>query len=285
MADSRVVTVMGGTGFVGGAVVQHLRDAGFSVRIASRHAPDGIATPIDDDGAVRRAVEGAWAVVNLVSVLGGPALHAVNVDGAERVARMARLCGVARFVQMSAIGADLHAPSAYGRSKALGERGVRAHRPDATILRPSIIYGAGDHFFTRFIGLARWLPVLPVYAGDARFQPVHVDDVARAVVRCLLEPVLVGRCLELGGPDIVTMRALMGRMMELAGRPVRLVDVPPRLAWLQAGVLERLPGGLLTRDQLLMLSVDAVVAPGAEGFETLGIVPEAMKVVLPEIFI
>jgi len=257
---------------------------GFSVRIASRNSAGGFATSIEDDNSVRRAVDGAWAVVNLVAVLGGAKLHAINVDGSERAARMAHLSGAARFVQISAIGADPHSPSAYGRSKARGEQAVLAHRPDAVILRPSIIFGQGDHFFTRFVGMARLAPIMPVYAGDTRFQPVHVDDVGRAVAVTLTRDDLAGRSFELGGPEIRTMRELMAWVMELAGRKVRLLDVPDRIAMIQAAVMERLPGQMLTRDQMKMLSIDNVVHAGAASFDALGLVPAKMTELVPVLF-
>ncbi|GBQ68003.1 NADH-ubiquinone oxidoreductase subunit [Ameyamaea chiangmaiensis NBRC 103196] len=279
MADFSVVTLIGGNGFVGRATAAVLRAAGHDVRIASRTPVDGVSTPIDDEPALRRAIDGSTAVVNLVAVLGGKTLRAVNVDGAERVARVAHQAGVHHFVQISAIGAAPNAPSAYGRSKYAGELAVLRHYPDATILRPSIIFGAGDHFFTRFGAMARWLPVMPVFCGDTRFQPVHVRNVGQAVGKAVAGE--TAGVYELGGPDIRTMRDLMAWVMVLKGKTPRTVDVPAPLARLQAGVLEHLPGQMLTRDQLRMLAVDNVVAPGRPSFAALGIEPDRMADIVP----
>jgi NADH dehydrogenase len=199
-----------------------------------------------------------------------------HAEGAGRVARLAAAAGVARLVQVSAIGADAASPSAYGRSKAAGEAAVRAAFPAASILRPSIVFGPEDQFFNRFAGLARMLPFMPVVRGATKFQPVYVGDVADAVLAA--EP---GQTYELGGPRVVSFRELMRLVLDITRRHRALVALPEALVQLQVKLTSWLPNPPLTRDQLLMLDRDNVCAPGKPGFEALGIHPKAMESVVP----
>jgi NADH dehydrogenase len=197
------------------------------------------------------------------------------------VARLAAAAGAARLVHVSAIGADPQSPSAYGRTKAEGEQAVRAAFPGATILRPSIVFGPEDQFFNRFAGLARMLPCMPVIQGGTRFQPVYVGDVADAVLAAAEREDAPGRTYELGGPRVATFRELLAYVLEVTGSRRPLVGIPPGIAALQARLGEFLPNPPLTRDQLLMLRRDNVVAEGAAGLADLGIAPKAMEAVVP----
>lgn len=291
--EGSVVTVFGGNGFIGRSLVRHLVKGGYTVRVASRapqkaaslqgDAAAGSVLPVyasvTDAQSVRAALRGAKAAINLVSILtekNGATFRQMNAEAPGMVARLAAEGGVERFVQVSAIGASRHSPSHYGRSKAEGERLVREAFGKATILRPSVVFGPGDSFLTLFGLMARVLPVLPVYFPKTRLQPVYVENVARAAMLCLTQDEYAGRVFELGGPDSLAMEDIMRFVAEAVGRTPRLVAVPEALAGLQARVLEKLPGKVLTRDQLAMLSQDNVVATGAETLETLGIVPDGL---------
>jgi len=294
-----VATVFGGSGFIGRHLVRRLARQGYVVRVAVRDTeavlplkPMGavgqivpLRTPVTSPEAVARAVEGAGVVVNLVGILteNRPGdFGRVMGEGAGTVARAAAAAGVAGLVQMSAIGADAASPSAYGRAKAAGEAAVLAAFPTATILRPSIVFGPEDKFFNRFGEMARMLPCMPVIAGATRLQAVYVGDVADAAMAALTQPGSARRIFELGGPEVFTFRELLAWILQTTGRRRPLVAVPARLARMQAGLLERLPGKLLTRDQLLMLERDNVVAAGAAGLAELGIVPTPMGLVVPQ---
>lgn len=298
MSGNRIAAVLGGNGFVGQYVVQCLAQAGYMVRVASRR-PDlgallrpmgrvGQVAPfyasVLDDSTVACVVRGAEVVVNLAAVLSSSSsqsLQAVNVEGAGRVARLAAEAGVARYVHMSALGASDTAPSAYGRSRAAGEALVRQYRPDASIVRPSVIFGPEDKFFNLFGALARYAPFMPVYGATTRVQPVYVGDVAQVVARLATTPDLAGRVWQLGGPEVMTMQDIAAFTLQQTQRNKTIVRVPDVVARLQAAVLERLPGKMLTRDQLLMLSQDNVVPPAESGFEVLGIVPQSVQACVP----
>ncbi len=298
MTTRSVATVFGGSGFIGRYVVQRLAQRDFIVRVAVRDPvaagflkPMGgvgqivpLAAPVTDDAAVHRALDGASLAVNLVGILAehrAGDFDRVHHQGAGRVARLAAKAGVRRLVHVSAIGADPASPSAYGRSKAAGELAVRQEFPGATILRPSLVFGPEDAFFNRFAALARLSPVMPVIAGATRFQPVYVGDVADAVLAALERPDAAGAIFELGGPQVVTFRTLLAAILKMTGRPKPLVDIPPGLARLQARFAEMVPGKPFTRDQLLMLQRDAVVAAGMPGLTELGVLPTPMDLVVP----
>ncbi|KAA8430532.1 sugar nucleotide-binding protein, partial [Acetobacter sp. DmW_125123] len=222
--------------------------------------------------------------INLVAVLSSvkqQTLQAVNVEGAGRVARIAAETDVPVFVQMSALGASETALSAYGRSRAAGEKVVRQYRPDAVIIRPSVIFGPEDHFFNMFAGLARYLPCLPVYGAHSRLQPVYVGDVAQAVFVAAQSSAFAGKELLLGGPQEMTMLDIARFVLRVTQRHKPVFIVPSVLAKLQAMVLERLPGHFLTQDQLRMLATDNVVPAGKSGFEALNIVPQSVAAIVP----
>ena len=298
MAARGIATVFGGSGFIGRYVVKRLAQAGYVVRVAVRDPeaaqflkPMGtvgqvvpLAAPVTDEAACARAIDGATLIVNLVGILAetrSTSFQAIHIDGAARIARLAAAAGVDRLVHVSAIGADPASPSRYGTSKAAGEQAVRQGFPGATILRPSVVFGAEDHFFNRFAAMARMLPVLPVFAGATRLQPVHVGDVADAIMAALTRPDAVGGVYELGGPRSLSLAEVMSYVMAETRHERPMVAVPLCLIRMQAAILERLPGQLLTRDQLRMLERDNVVASGMPGLSELGIVPTPIELVVP----
>lgn len=294
----RVATVFGGAGFIGRHVVQRLARQGFIVRVAGRDPVAAatlrtqgdvgqvvpVAASVANEASVARAVAGASVVVNLVGILfeRKPGdFQRIQAEGAGRVARLAAAAGVRKLVHISAIGADPDSESLYARSKAEGEKAVLAAFPSATILRPSVVFGAEDQFFNRFAGLAAILPVMPVVAGQTRFQPVYVGDVADAVMAAITRDDAAGRIFELGGPRVMTMREVLDFVLEHTHRRRRMVALPPALVAFQARLGEFLPTPPLTRDQLVLLAHDNVVAADAVGLEALGIVPKAVEAVVP----
>ena len=298
MATRSVATVFGGSGFIGRYVVKRLAQAGHVVRVAGRDTeaakflqPMGspgqivpLFAPLSREADLARAVDGADLVVNLIGILseGHPGDFArVQGEGATRIARAAAAAGVTRMVQVSAIGADANARSLYARSKAAGEAGVRTAIPTAVVLRPSLVFGPEDKFFNRFANLARFSPVMPVIAGDSRFQPVYVGDVADAVMAALTRTDATGRTFELGGPRVWTFRELLVWILETVQRHRRLVEVPMGVAEFQARIAERVPGKPLTRDQLLLLAQDNVVSAEMPGLLDLGIAATPVELIVP----
>lgn len=288
-----LVTLFGGGGFLGRYVAQELLRAGARVRIAERNTLDAyylkplaglgqvqsVAADITKPASLARAVQGSTAVINLVGILRGK-FDAVHVEGARNVAVAAAAADASRFVQISAIGADPNAASAYARSKGQGEQAVRAAFPGATIIRPSILFGPEDGFVNKFAGLISLAPVLPVVRPDVRFQPAWVVDVARAIAQVALSPAAAAQIFELGGPQILSMIALQRWIGEAIGRKPRLLPLPDPVA---AGMARFgfLPGAPITWDQWLMLQHDNVVAAGARGFADLGIDPTPLAAVAP----
>jgi uncharacterized protein YbjT (DUF2867 family) len=237
-----------------------------------------------NEGTVHRAIAGAEIVINLVGALSesrAATFQAVHTDGAERIARIASATGVRRLIQMSAIGADPNSPSRYGATKGSAEQAVLAAFPSATILRPSIVFGAEDKFFNRFASLARVAPFMPVISGATKMQPVFVGDLADAVMAALASDASMGRTYELGGPRVWTFREILAFILKQTRRDKRLVDIPMGLARMLAGILQHVPGRPLTPDQLIMLSSDNIVAQGALGLEDLGIASTPAELVVP----
>ncbi|NPD66430.1 complex I NDUFA9 subunit family protein [Lichenicola cladoniae] len=298
MATRSVATVFGGSGFLGRYIVRRLAADGHVVRVAARHTASANAlrmmgrvgqvvpmfASLADEASVARALEGTDIVVNLVGILAEARrgdFRRVHEEGAGRIARLAAVAGTTRLVQMSAIGADPDSPSAYGKSKAGGEAAVRAAFPSATILRPSVVFGPEDAFFNRFGAMARLSPIMPVFSGETKLQPVYAGDVADAVRAVVQENAPGGGLYELGGPRVWSFRELLAWMLAEMHRKRPLISVPMGLARIQAALLEHVPGKPLTRDQLAMLSRDNVVAAGAADLETLGIVPTPVELVVP----
>lgn len=303
---SKLVTIFGGSGFVGRYIARRMAKEGWRVRVACRRPnealfvkPYGVpgqveplACNIRDDASVRAMLRGADAVVNCVGVLnslGANTFDAVQAEGAGRIARLAAAEGVGRLVHISAIGADAASDSDYARTKGDGEAAVLAAFPTAMILRPSVIFGTEDHFFNRFAGMTRMGPLLPIVGAGTKFQPVHVDDVARAAVKGVTGEAAPG-VYELGGPEADSLRGLMGRMLHVVQRRRAVINMPFFLArimgfgfdMVQAVTLGLIENKILTRDQVKNLRHDNVVTPGARGFAELGITPTAMEAVLPE---
>lgn len=295
----RVATVFGGSGFVGQPVVGRLARAGYVVRVVGRSAAMAarlrmlgdvgqvvpVVGSVTDEAACVAAIEGSHLVINLVGILsprGAATFEAIHVEGAGRIARLCAASGVERLIHVSALGAQADSPSAYARSKAAGEAVVSQYMPEAVIVRPSLIFGQGGSFPNMFARMARLLPVMPVFAPDTRFQPVWVGDVAEGIFRLAGHDDVAGAIFEFGGPQILTMREIVAWAMRWGGHMRPLFAVPHWLAGIQAAVLERLPGSLLTRDQFRLLQVDNVVAPGARTIEMLGITPSPMELVLTD---
>jgi uncharacterized protein YbjT (DUF2867 family) len=298
MATRRVATVFGGSGFIGRYVVKRLALQGFVVRVAVRDPeaalflkPMGMVgqvvplyASVMNEGTVHRAVAGAEVVINLVGALSesrAASFQAVHTEGAERIARISAATDVRRLVHISAIGADPNSPARYGSTKGKAEQAVLAAFPAATILRPSIVFGAEDKFFNRFAEIARMAPFMPVISGATKMQPVFVGDVADAVMAAIATDASMGKTYELGGPRIWTFREILAFILKQTRRDKRLVDIPMGIARLQASVLQHAPGQPLTPDQLLMLSKDNIVAAGALGLADLGITPTSVEQVVP----
>ncbi len=291
----QVVTLFGGGGFLGRYVAQALMKSGARVRIAERDPSNAwflktlgglgqtqfVAADILNADSARRAAEGSSAVVNLVGIFKGD-FERVHDTGAGNAARAAAAADAAAFVQISAIGADPASTSVYGRSKAAGEAAARQAFPRATIVRPSVLFGAEDHFVNRFAGLARLLPLLPVIRGAARLQPAWVGDAARAIAAAALDPAAHGgETYELGGPEVLTMIELNRWIAGATGRPRPLIEVPDEAAGLLARLTGWLPGAPITDDQFRMLQRDNVVAADMPGFAAFGIAPAPLAAVAP----
>ena len=300
-----LITVFGGSGFVGRHTIRLLAQRGYRIRAAMRR-PDlaghlqpmgspgqimAVQANLRDVASVQRAVVGAAGVVDLVAVLaesGRQTFQALHVNGARLVARAAREAGAQSLVHVSAIGANIRSASRYGQSKAQGEAGALAEFPGATILRPSIIFGPEDDFFNRFAGLAQSAPVMPLIAGASRFQPVYVGDVAAAIAAGLEGVAKPGSIYELGGPDIFTFRELLQKTMAYSGHRRPLIWIPAWKAKLLAALSKPLPAALrpMTVDQVRMLASDNVVSDpaNAEGRNLAGLgisQPQTVEAVVP----
>ncbi len=303
---SKLVTIYGGSGFVGRYIARRMAKEGWRVRVAVRRPNEALFVKpygtvgqvepvfcnIRDDASVRMAMLGADAVVNCVGTFdrgGKNNFIAVQSEGAGRIARIASTLKVGQMVHISAIGADPEGASLYAQSKGAGEATVVAAFPSAVILRPSVIFGNEDAFFNRFAGMSRLGPILPVVGGATKFQPVFVDDVAAAAVRGVIGQASPG-VYELGGPDIDSFKGLMGRMLAVIQRRRLVLNVPFFVARIMATLLDfgsvatggLIKNGLLTRDQVTSLGSDNVVGAGARTLADLGITATPMEAVIPE---
>lgn len=286
----RIVVVFGGTGFLGRRVVRHLLDHGFAVRVAARHVPEPAPGPpfvpadIDDRPSIETAIAGTYAVVNAVSLYverGGRTFRSVHVDAAARVASCARQAGVARLVHLSGIGADPGSRSRYIRARGEGEAAVRAEFANAAIVRPAVMFGPNDAFLTSLAGLLRRLPVFPMFGdGSTKLQPAHVDDVAETIARMLDPSRDVQPLYELGGPQVLTYRALLQLIAERHGWRRQFLPLPFPL-WLAMGSLaETLPAPPITRNQVELMQRDTVASAALPGFAALGIAPQPIDSML-----
>ena len=319
--EQPVITVFGGSGFLGRSLVKRLAQAGFRVRVAVRDTEAALFVKVLGDtgqvvpwpaditqaNQVAAAVDGADMVVNLVGILfktGRQGFNDIHLKGAETVAAQAHAAGAKRLLHISAIGAEEDSPSEYGRSKAAGVNAVKAAFPGASIVRPCVIFGADDNFFNLFAGLARLTWVLPVFGcplwpeiklfpegglvhidlygdGGTRMQPVYVGDVADAIARILSDPATAGETYDLGGPAIYSFKDLMDLLLAVTGRTRFLAPLPFGLAKFWAWFLEFWPKPLLTPDQVESLKRDNIVFGNNPGFKDLGIVPAAAEAILP----
>jgi uncharacterized protein YbjT (DUF2867 family) len=298
----RLVTIYGGSGFVGRHLVRALAKRGWRIRVAVRR-PDlaGHLQPLGVVGqvhavqanlrypdSVARAAVGSNAIVNLVGILyqsGAQRFDAVQAEGASAVAQAAKAEG-ARLIQMSALGADADSDSNYARTKALGEQAAFSAKRDAVVFRPSVVFGPEDDLFNRFASLARMSPVLPLIGGgETKFQPVFVGDVAEAIAKAVEGEVHGGDVYELGGPEVIDFKELLEITLEQIGRKRLLVPLPFAVAKVQAFFMEFMPKPMLTRDQVRLLQHDNIVSPEAinagRTLEGLGISPTAMRAILP----
>jgi uncharacterized protein YbjT (DUF2867 family) len=311
LETGRLVTVFGGSGFIGRHVVRALARDGWRVRIACRR-PDlafflqplgrpGQVMPVQANlrypESIAAALQGADAVVNLVGILaetGSQKFSTVQAKGARAVAEAAKAAGITCYVHISAIGADPNSTSAYGRSKAAGEDAVREAVPTGVILRPSIVFGPEDDFFNRFATMARFFPIVPVVGGDTKFQPVYVGDIAQAVALALAGEAKPGATYELGGPEVKSFAQLIEYVLSVTERERRVVKLSFGMGKLMASVtqfLSKLTLGLfprlltMTGDQVELLRHDNVVSDAAkmEGrtLEGLGIAPRAVEAIVP----
>lgn len=298
-----LVTVFGGSGFVGRYIVRALARSGYRLRVASRR-PDlaGHLQPLGTPGqimpvqsnvrfpaSVAAACNDAQVVIYLPAVLaeaGQQNFEALHVLGAEAVAKAARSAGAKLLIHFSALGATLDSTSVYARSKAEGESRVRAAFPGAIILRPSVVFGPEDQFFNRFASMARLAPVLPLIGGgQTRFMPVYVGDIAEAVSHLVAQSVATGRIYELGGPEILSMKEVINYTLKVTGRRRLLVSIPWKVASVLGSILSLLPGAPLTADQVELLKSDNLVSDQArrEGrtLEGLGINPVGVEAIVP----
>lgn len=304
-ASPKLATIFGGSGFVGRYIARRLAKEGWRVRVAVRRPnealfvkPYGVVGQVEpilanirDDASTAAAIEGADAVINCVGTFdsfGKNNFDAVQVEGAERIARLTRAAG-ARLVHLSAIGADANSDSNYGRTKGEGEAAILGHMPRAVILRPSVIFGTEDEFFNRFASMATKLPFVPVVGADVKFQPVFVDDVARAAAEAAMGKVKAGT-YELGGPDAESFADLMRRMLRVIRRNKFILPIPLFAGMIQAGILDLISActfrvvknSIITKDQVMMLRSDNVVSKGAKTFKNIGFEPTAMDAVLDD---
>lgn len=292
------VVLVGGTGFVGRVVANRLSREGINVLVSTRrsiHAGELLVIPtvdvieadVHDPATLERLFAGADAVVNLVGILHsrtgrpyGPDFARAHVELPRKIVAACRAAGVPRLVHISALGAAADGPSEYQRSKAAGEEAIHSagSAPAWTILRPSVIFGREDSFLNMFVRLAQRLPVLPLAGARARFQPVHVEDVAEVVWRCLTEASARGQTWEVAGPKVYTLRELVEYVSELSGRPRPVVPLPEGLALLQARLMELAPQPLMSRDNVRSMRVDNVATGAPLPF---GMTPAGLEALAP----
>jgi len=295
----KVVTVFGGTGFLGRYIVAELAAIGAIVKIVTRHTPSayflrtygnpGQIVPVYTSYAspteIEEVIKGSYAVVNCLGILheGGKraSFDHIHTELPKWMAKACAATGVTRFIHISALGVD-RSQSAYAITKLLGERAVQEFFPPVTILRPSVIFGAEDNFFNMFAGLAKILPFFPLIGGGkTRFQPVYVLDVAKSVVHALCDIQTCGQIFELGGPEILTFKEIYGRLFTYIGKSRCLISMPWWMARTQAFFMAILPNPPLTNDQITSLQTDNIVAQDAYGLNELGVTPTPMDSIVP----
>jgi uncharacterized protein YbjT (DUF2867 family) len=297
--NDRIVTVFGGTGFLGRRVVRHLRKRGFSVRIVSRQPDRGhrlfalddpqlqsVAANIQDERSVADAVAGAFGVVNAVSLYvehGQETFHSVHVESAQRVAAQAYQAGVERLTHISGIGSDAASSSLYIRKRGEGELAVRAAFVDAAIIRPAVMFGPDDAFLTTILKLLRWLPIYPMFGrGLTRLQPAYVEDVAEAIAMALQGTEMHAITYECAGPRVYSYEEFLRTVAHEADLKPMLISIPFAAWHALAWISEMLPSPPVTRNQVELMQVDNVSSPGMPGFGELGISPHSVEEMLRE---
>ena len=289
---TELVTVFGGTGFLGRTIVRQLVDAHVQVRIAVRNPAteatndiEQVQADVRDEAAVGGVIAGAQAAVNVVGLYverGEETFNAVHVQGALHVARQAKRHGLGRLIHISGIGADPTSASPYIRARGQGELSVKKAFSDATIIRPSVLFGSQDAFLNALDSISRVLPVIPLFGtGQTRLQPVYVEDIAAAVAACLRGAASVGKTYELGGAEVRTYREILQHVLRHRGRRRALLPVPFFIWDILASGLSVLTAPLITRDQIALMRQDNVVHPGAESFEELDVTPRSLNELLP----
>ena len=290
------VCVLGGSGFVGSAIVRQLSLAGYGVKVltrrreASKHLillsnVDVIECDVMDDAALAKALKGEDAVINLIGILHNSKKASFNAMHAELPARLVKLCvklGIKRLVHMSALQASQQAPSDYLKSKAEGESAVlRANKNlDVTVFRPSIIFGRGDGFINLFATLVKLLPVILLAKPNAKFQPIYVEDVAHAFVASLDNVDTYGKAFDLGGPKVYTLRQLVAYVADTLGKKRPIIGLNNMLSYLQAFAMELLPVKLMTRDNVRSMEVDSICVTSFPAF--LDFQPVALETIVPD---
>lgn len=293
------ITVIGGSGFIGRYIVQSLASKGYRVCVMVRDVVDAKhLLPLGDPGQIQiisgsitnptdvnRAVRDTDGVINLVGILferGRQTFESLHVQGARNVAEACAAFDVKRLIQMSALGADSHSPSRYAQTKARGESEVLKIFPDATIIRPSVVFGAEDNFLNMFAQMAVFSPFLPlVGGGHTQFQPVYVVDVAEFMVRCLENTITKGKTFELGGPSIYTMKEILAYVLKCIHRKRLLIPLPFWMAKIIGMIGQLLPTPPLTLDQVRLLQSNSIVTESARGFQTLEMKPQPLEAIAP----
>ncbi len=297
--NDRIITVVGGSGFLGRYVVKQLAQSGFRVRVLCRHPSKAFfLKPMGDVGQIaidyvdlgkpeslKAKLANSYAVINLVGILaesGRQKFSRIQAQGAEKLAQEAKAANVKYFVQLSALGVDKATGSKYAKSKLAGEQAIKAIYPHAVILRPSLIFGAEDNFFNQFAALSRFLPFLPAIGGSKpHFQPVYVDDVAQAVVKAVTDPATHGKIYELGGPEVFSFMQLLRLVGVYSGFGRKLIPVPFAMASFGAFFVQNIPGAPITADQVALLKYDNVLSGELPGLAELGINATPIEAIVP----
>jgi NADH dehydrogenase len=299
-ASNRVVTVLGGTGFLGRSVVRHLSLHGFSVRAASRHPDRGhallgldnpqlrsIEVDVRDARSVADGLADAYGAVNAVSLYlerGQETFHSIHVESAERVAAQAQRCGVKRFIHISGIGADASSQSLYIRKRGEGELAVQKAFADAILIRPAVMFGRDDAFLTPILKLLNRFPVFPMFGnGQMRLQPVYVEDVGQVIAKVMQSEQTGPTMFECGGPRVYSYEELLRAVARAAGIKPKLFSIPFAAWGALARISELLPNPPITRNQVELMQIDSVSMPGLPGLEALGIRPHSVEEILQDI--
>ena len=296
---NKIITVFGGSGFLGRSVIQRLAQQGARVRVAVRNTDHanhlrvygdvGQVTPLQvtlgDAHNIDAACKGSHAVINLLGILyekGPSTFEAVHVKAIEDIAKACTKHSISRLIHISALGAKLKSESHYARTKALGEQKGQAAFTEMTIIRPGLIFGAGDDFFNRFAGLAKIAPLLTLFdKGETKLQPVYVGDVAQSIMAVLADSTTKGKLYELGGEQIFTFKELMGLLLKFTGRPKPIISFPDAIGKGLSHILQFMPKPLVTPDQLRFLKNDAIVGKKSKTLKDLGIIPKHLEAIVP----